>query len=66
MADAWKTCKLSAVLFDWSPAAVTLDVGRHGAQRQSFNKHRPYMSEQIAQWACLPGSHSSLVLVVCD
>lgn len=63
MADSWKTRSPSAVWFDLSPTAVTLDVGRHGDQRQSFDQHKPYSLEQITQSASLPVSHSSLVLL---
>lgn len=63
MADSCKTGSPSAVLFDLSPTAVTLDVGRHGDQRQSFDQHEPHCLEQITQSGSLPVSHRSLVLL---
>lgn len=65
MADSSKTCSPSVVLFDLSSTAVTLDVGRHGDQRQSFDQHKPYSLEQLTQGGGLPVSHRSLVLL-CD
>lgn len=57
MAGSWKTRSPSAALLDLSLAAVTLDVGRHSDQRQSFDQHtatqlRADNSER--SFACFP------------